>query len=251
MNDYSSIADLYDLYVTDTRDHAFWTRRAAEAAGPILELTAGTGRATLALRAESRVPIVALDSSAAMLRHLTARLVDAAVPVRAVCGDLCALPVASGAFALAVIPFNSLGEVIEAADRRRALQELRRVLTLAGRAVVTLHNPARRRLTLDGMPRTVDSVSGDRRLTVRIEGRLIGPDLAASEQTFRLLKPSGAVIEERRITIRFALPDLDALRAMAEDVGLRVHRIFGDYDESPFVSQSSPFIVAVLEPIRP
>jgi hypothetical protein len=34
MNDYTSIADLYDLYVTDTRDHAFWTRRAEEAPGP-------------------------------------------------------------------------------------------------------------------------------------------------------------------------------------------------------------------------
>jgi len=35
MNDYTSIADLDDLYVTDTRDHAFETRRAraAESAG--------------------------------------------------------------------------------------------------------------------------------------------------------------------------------------------------------------------------
>ena len=34
MNDYTPIADLYDLYGTDTRDHAFWTRRAREASGP-------------------------------------------------------------------------------------------------------------------------------------------------------------------------------------------------------------------------
>jgi hypothetical protein len=36
MNDYTSIADLDDLYVTDTRDHAFWTRyaQAAELASP-------------------------------------------------------------------------------------------------------------------------------------------------------------------------------------------------------------------------
>jgi hypothetical protein len=37
MNDYTSIADLYDLYVTDTRDHALWTRRVEEAPGAILE----------------------------------------------------------------------------------------------------------------------------------------------------------------------------------------------------------------------
>jgi hypothetical protein len=53
MNECTSVADLYDLYVTDTRDHPFWTRRAGEAPGPILELTAGTGRATVALQAET------------------------------------------------------------------------------------------------------------------------------------------------------------------------------------------------------
>ena len=37
MNDYTSIADLYGSHVTDTSDHAFWSRRAAEATGPILE----------------------------------------------------------------------------------------------------------------------------------------------------------------------------------------------------------------------
>jgi hypothetical protein len=48
MNDYTSVADLYDSYVTDIRDHAFWSRRAAEATAPILELIAVFGRASQA-----------------------------------------------------------------------------------------------------------------------------------------------------------------------------------------------------------
>jgi hypothetical protein len=81
-----------------------------------------------------------------------------------------------------VIPFNSLGKVTEAAQQRVALRELRRVLLPAGRAVVTLHNPSRRRLRLDGDARTLGPfAAADRRLEVQVRGRLLGPELAASE----------------------------------------------------------------------
>jgi ubiquinone/menaquinone biosynthesis C-methylase UbiE len=249
MNDYTPIADLYDLYVTDTGDHPFWTRRAAESEGPILELTAGTGRATVALRAGTSQPVVALDSSPAMLRRLSARLADSPAPVLPVCGDLVELPFPDGGFALCGVPFNSLGEVVEPSARRRALEEIRRVLSPSGRAVVTLHNPARRRLTLDGDTRTLGPfVSGERRLVVEVRGVLTDAAVAASEQTYRLTDRNGALIEERRVTIRFALPGADELRAMADKAGFRVIRLFGDYDESSFVPGDSPFILAVLRP---
>jgi len=130
MNDYTSIADLYDSYVTDTRDHAFWSRRAAEATGPILELTAGTGRATVALR--------------------------------------------------------------------------------------------------------------------RASGRLVAPDLAESEQTYRVLGVGDQVLEDRRLTLRFVLLDAVSLVGMAAEAGLQAQALFGDYDESPYAPGSSPFILAVL-----
>ncbi len=272
MNDYSGIADLYDLYVTDTSDHPFWARWAAKAAGPILELTAGTGRATTALRAGSGHPVVALDLAPAMLERLVARFRCGSGHVHAVAGDLTELPFAGDRFDLVVIPFNSFGEIIEAHRRAAALREMCRVLTTSGRAVVTLHNPARRRRTLDGsvqrlgpfsasaqvdpceLRRTRRSCAGagsegaqaGTTLEVLVRGRLLGPNLAESEQTYRVFDAAGRLVDERAISLRFVLPDAVSLTGMAEAAGLELQSVFGDYDESPYAPASSPFIVAVL-----
>ena len=83
MNDYTSIADLYGSHVTDTSDHAFWSRRAAEATGPILESTAGTGRTTVALdlaESEQTCRVLGVGGQVLEERRLILRfvLIDAA-----------------------------------------------------------------------------------------------------------------------------------------------------------------------------
>ena len=247
MNDYSSVADLYDLYVTETGDHSFWSRCAAQATGPILELTAGTGRATVALRVASAEAVVALDLAPAMLRRLVARFRDEPRRVCAVGGDLTTLPFPADRFGLVVIPFNSLGEVIEAPQRAAVMCELRRVLAPTGRAVVTLHDPTRRRQTLDSEVRRHGPFgAGDRRLEVLVRGRMLSAELAESVQTYRVRGAAGQVLDERRLTIRFVLPDASSLVNMAGTAGLEVQALFGDYDESPYVAAHSPFIVAVF-----
>jgi SAM-dependent methyltransferase len=248
MNDYTSVADLYDSYVRDVRrDLAFWGRRAARATGPILEITAGTGRATVALRSASAQPIVAVDLAPAMLCRLAARFREPPAPVWPVGADAARLPLASARFALGVIPFNSLGELIEAEARAAALRELHRVLRPGACAVVTLHDPDHRRQTLDDTRRRLGPFrAGDRRLEVLVRGRLVGSDLAESDQTYRVLGPGGEVLEERRLTLRFVLPDATALVRMAAEAGLELQRLYGDYDESPYAPGASPFIIAVL-----
>ncbi len=247
MNDYTSIAAWYDSYVTDTRDRAFWSRRAAEATGPILELTAGTGRVTVALLYASSQPVVALDLARAMLQRLIARVGHAPRRPWVVTGNVTRLPFSPQQFGLAVIPFNSLGELIEADDRAAALAELCRVLAPGGRAVVTLHDPTHRRRTLDGEVRQLGPFpAGDRRLEVLVRGRPVAADLAESEQTYRILGAGGDVLEEHHLTLRFALPDAASLNGMAAEAGLETRAVFGDYDESPYVPGTSPFIVAVF-----
>jgi SAM-dependent methyltransferase len=249
VNDYASVADLYDAYVSDTRDHAFWGRCAAQATGRILELTAGTGRATAALQRASRQPVVALDLAHAMLRRLVGSFHGAQQAALAVCGDATGLPFPPAQFGLVVIPFNSFGELIEPDERAAALRETRRVLAPGGRAVVTLHDPGRRRETLDNAVRTLGPfAAGDRRLEVLVRGRMVNGDQAESEQTYRVLDRGGQVLEERRLTLRFVLPDAASFLRMAGDTGLAARSLFGDYDESPYLAGESPFIVAVLEP---
>jgi SAM-dependent methyltransferase len=247
MNDYASIADLYDSYVTDTRDHAFWSRWAIQSTGPILELTAGTGRATVALLRASNNPIVALDLEPAMLQRLVARVRKASRPVWAVAGDVTCLPFSSKQFGLVVIPFNSLGELVEPSARAAALREMRRVLAPTGRAVVTLHDPVRRRQTLDGEARRLGPFpAAGLRLEVTVRGRLVASDLAESEQTYRVLGAGDQVLEERRLILRFVLPDAVSLVGMAEEAGLEAQALFGDYDESAYTPGESPFIITVF-----
>ena len=74
---------------------------------------------------------------------------------------------------------------------------------------------------------------GERRLEVLVRGRLVRPDLAESEQTYRVLGLDDQVLEERRLTLRFALPDAASVVGMARDAGLETEALFGDYDESP------------------
>jgi SAM-dependent methyltransferase len=250
-NDYSSIVDLYDLYVTDTGDHPFWSRCAAEADGPILELTAGTGRATTALRAGSAQPLVALDINPGMLRRLLGRFRDRPGVVRAVAGDMVALPFAAGHFALVVIALNAFGEVVEAAARATVLAEVRRVLRSGGRAVITLHDPAHRRPTLDGTARRLGPfATPDGQMEVAVRGRLLRDEVAESEQTYRLLDALGKVVEERQVRLRFAIPDAPSLLCAAAGAGLDLVALYGDYDRAPYIAGSSPFIVAVLSRTR-
>lgn len=248
-NDYASIVDLYDFYVTDTGDHPFWSRCAAEAAGPILELTAGTGRATAALRAGSTQPLVGLDIATGMLRKLRHRLAAGPLPVRAVTGDMVALPFAAAHFALVAIPFNAFGEVIEPERRAAALGEVRRVLAPGGKAVVTLHDPERRRRGLDGTARRLGPFAArGGRLEVVLRGRMVSAEIAESEQTYRLLDGDGRAVEERHVTLCFALPDAAALLCTAAEASLRLSALFGDYDGAPYLAGVSPFIIAVFTP---
>lgn len=247
MNDYAGIADLYDSYVTDTSDHAFWSWCASRAGAPILEITAGTGRATVALREASDEPLVALDVTPAMLRWLLLRFRGGPRAVWAVGGDMRMLPFRGEQFGLVAIPFNSLGEVVEAPDRAAALREVRRVLVPGGRAVVTLHDPTRRRQTLDTDVRRLGPFSlGDRQLEVLVRGRALTTEVAESEQTYRVLDRMNRLLEVRHLTLRFALPDVVSLTATAEDAGLEVQAVYGDYDRSPYTEGSSRFIIAIM-----
>jgi SAM-dependent methyltransferase len=247
MNDYTGIADLYDVYVTEAADLPFWSRCAMRTSGPILELAAGTGRVTEALRAASAAPLVAMDRAPAMLRRLLDRLRERSGGARAVGADLTALPFRAERFGLAVIPFNSLAEVVDADRRAGVFAELRRVLRAGGRAVVTLHDPAYRRRALDGETRRLGPYrAGDRSLEVLVRGRLLAADLAESDQTYRIRDVTGRLLEERQLTLRFALPDAASLAAMARTAELTVTAVYGDYDESPYREGSSRYIVAVL-----
>ena len=63
INNYETIADLYDIYVTDTFDIDFFVNETKKSSGDVLELMSGTGRVSIPLL-EAGVKLTCVDISA-------------------------------------------------------------------------------------------------------------------------------------------------------------------------------------------
>jgi SAM-dependent methyltransferase len=106
---------LYDLeYADHVEDLAHYVERAARAGGRVLELGCGTGRLTLPI-ARSGVAVVGVDRSGPMLRALHDKLAAEPHAVRRRVTTLTSdylgprpTPLAAGAFAEVLWPFNAL-----------------------------------------------------------------------------------------------------------------------------------------------
>lgn len=246
-NDYDGVADLYDAYVRADFDLRFFRDLARECDGPVLELMAGTGRVTRTLYAE-RSDLTCVDISLDMLRVLRNKAADLTPAPSVICADLRALPLRAEHFGLAVIPFNSFAELTRPEDQRAALFAIARALRPGGTFVCTLHNPEVRARTLDGQERRHGpfELEGGRRLEMAVRGRVEATGLAASDQTYRTFDSTGALVDERRQTVRFALLTRTGFTERVEAAGLEVVRLAGDYDGAPF-SDDSPYMIWWLE----
>jgi ubiquinone/menaquinone biosynthesis C-methylase UbiE len=71
--DYNRVAHLYDTHVQMERDVPFFLKEVRQAQGPVLELTAGTGRVSLPLL-RAGIDLTCLDSSVAMLEVFRKKL---------------------------------------------------------------------------------------------------------------------------------------------------------------------------------
>ena len=151
--DYDSVAELYDLYVTASYDFDFFLAEAAKANGPVLELTAGTGRLSLPLL-EAGVALTCVDVCCGMLEILARKARARGLAFEAICTDLCDLALPP-TFALAILPFQSFMEIVGEERQRRALTAVHAALSPGGRFICTMHNPAIRRKTVDGTLRLV------------------------------------------------------------------------------------------------
>ena len=121
------------------RDVPFWTRVAAAAGGPVLELGCGTGRIALPV-GRSGTPVVGIDLSARMLVRARTRVRRARLGrrVRLVRGDIRHLPFPDGHFALVMAPYGILQSLVGEADLRATLAAVAAALQPGGRLVLEL-----------------------------------------------------------------------------------------------------------------
>ncbi len=239
--DYAKVADLYDSYVPFDRDVAFFLGEIQAAKGPVLELMAGTGRLSIPLL-RAGADLTCVDASDEMLEILRGKLAGSAQTADVICQDACDLKLGR-TFAMALLPFHAIAEVRNPKDRARLFSGVRNALDQDGRFVLTLHNPAVRRRSLETrqlhrLP-LKEPLSG----TLEFEAELVlDGDRVRGVQRYRVLDGSGTLQEERVVPIEFALLEPEDVEADVLAAGFSLEAKWGDYDRSAF-GPASPYAI--------
>ena len=239
-----ALARLYDLDLADDPgDLGLYEALAGRTGGPIVELGVGSGRIAVPLAALGH-EVVGIDRDPAMLARARTRaqregrgapgleLVEADV-----LGPLDGHGLEAGGFQLAILALNSILLLAGRDEQRRALRVMADLLAPGGLVVVDAWQPDVRelvqfdgRLSLEWLRRDPDSGRDVAKLmaawydgTARIVSLTTFFDEAAPGESPRRWTRSDA--------LRLTGPD--DLRSYAEDAGLEIEQLAGDYDLTP------------------
>jgi SAM-dependent methyltransferase len=248
MIDYARVAGLYDEFVRTEFDVPFLLAEAERAAGPVLELMAGSGRVSVPLL-RAGVDLCCVDRSPDMLAILEEKLAHEGLAADVREMDVRDLDLGRE-FDLAMIPFHSFSELVSEADRRTTLERVRDHLTEGGRLILTLHNPGVRARPVDGrrrhemdLPRR--DAPGRLALEVVEEWEVVGSVVRGTEW-FQVFDGEERLVSELAHEFRHVLLGREEVEAMAADVGFTVEALYGDYERSPFDAEESPHMVWVF-----
>lgn len=244
---WDAVALLYDSYVTVTFDVPFFLAEAKAAPGPVLELMAGTGRVSLPL-VEAGVPLTCVDASGAMLSRLRGKLSARGLSATVVQADVRTLELPQ-MFALAILPFHSFSELSQPSDQELALACVYRHLHTGGKFICTLHNPNVRRKSVDGQERLVGRYSLDEGTLLLWSTSQYCADAGVVEgvHVYQEYDSDGVLRRQRMLDMRFALIERQDFEQRAVHAGFHVTELYGDYDRSPFLPDTSPYMIWILQ----
>ena len=238
---YRRILPFFEQELAGRGDADFWTGEAAKPAGcRVLEIGAGTGRATIALaRAADRV--VAFDLSPEMIAVARRRLADFR-NVFLFAADLRTIYL-KVRFDLAAAVDDPFVHLIGDEDRDRALKAVARHLVPGGRFLLDAawFPPARRRAAGSSEGLVVER-SGRGGLQVRETWRC-NPRKRLCSASYEYLV-QGQRVERASFPAR--LWSLEEMRARGRAAGLQVGLLWGDYDRRPWDRASSPRLIAEM-----
>ena len=243
--DFGAVADLYDVSVQWDVDVPFFQDICADAKGEVLELMCGTGRLSIHLL-QRGIRLCCVDYSAEMLDVLRHKLEKHNLAADVHEMDVRNLSLGRS-FELILLPFHSFSEVIEPADRVRALARIRMHLSPGGRFLISLHNPSIQVPRLNGERRKFcDSPIPGRDATLRAWSTLryradrgIGEGL----QEYEIRTKDGRLLETRELPLRFAITDRATFEREATEAGFEVLSLWGDYAGGRFQAEQSPHMI--------
>ena len=223
------------------RDAEFYRELAREGAGPVLELGCGTGRVLLGIAAEG-APCTGLDRSPSMLNALRAK--SAPPTLRLVCAPMQDFDLGSERFTLIYSAFRAFQHLYTVPDQLACLACVRRHLAPGGRLAFDVFNPRLERMAIDEEPEAEDArfeLGGDEVVRYTAVRRDRGRQLMHLRMRYERRRGgevlgSESVEFDMRYFFRYELEHLLA-RAGFEEVEL-----YGDFDRSPYASDSPAFI---------
>jgi SAM-dependent methyltransferase len=243
--DYTEIADLYDSCVRFDEDIPFFLDACKGIAGPVLELTAGTGRVSIPLVAAG-VDLTCVDFSKPMLDVLENKLVQMGRSATLICQDMTKMAFC-GQFDLALIPFNAFLELTASLDQKAALAAIFNALKPRGRFICTLHNPVVRLRTIGGGMTTLGQypVEGTDHEVV-LKADLKHDDsrkVVEGVQIIEVIDATGRKIREHSMPICFTLLSKQEFQELFLAAGFEKEALYGDYQRAEFHEMASPYMI--------
>jgi ubiquinone/menaquinone biosynthesis C-methylase UbiE len=219
---YDVIAALYDPWSRSvTEDVGFYVAEARKAGGPVVELGVGTGRIAVPIAAQG-VPVIGVDSSAAMLEACRRRARAAGIEERLDLrlGDLRNPPVREVDGVEAVLcPFRSYLHLRDDTARLEALRAAHALLPLRGRLVFDVF-----------APKADDIAETHGRWLEREPGIHERADWDADARTLTLSVRDDSV----QGTMQLAWISADEWLQLLEVAGFEVEATYGWFDRSPY-----------------
>ncbi len=246
--DYSQVAHWYDTYVKTDIDIPFFVTE-AQKYNRILELTSGTGRLSIPL-IEAGIPMTCVDNSPDMLAILRQKLATKGLSADVYELDMCNLTLQEK-FDLIIIPFNSFSEIISLDEQRKALKGIGNCLSKTGRFICTLHNPLIRLKSVNGqlILRGKHSLPNDREMLFlwSVEEYEREQSLVKGTQFWELYDRNGVMKRKSFVDLQFYLHQQQEFQELAKSQGFNVVGLYGDYSYGKFQSNTSPFMIWILE----
>jgi SAM-dependent methyltransferase len=225
-----------------TPDVVFFRGIAREIGGPILEVACGTGRIAIPLLDDGHA-VTGLDIEREML--------DRAIEKTGrkgsfLLGDMRGMQLGRR-FRLVIIAFNSLGHLHAAEDVRRFFARVHEHLDDGGRFVLSMFNPDLRMLSRK--PNDTREISRYR--DPESTGEVVVTETATYDRANQLLQSTwhyriGDRAFDTQLRLRIFFPqELDALVRQA---GFSIAAKYGNFDRSPFTSDSPHQIIVAARP---